>query len=111
MRNIAVKIMYDGSRYHGWQYQKNGITVQERMEQVLSELTNEDVSVTGCSRTDAGVHAIEYVFNFKSETKIPTDRLPYAINTHLGNDSIAAIAAAEVAEDCKVFFKGKTICV
>ena len=66
MRNIAVKIMYDGSQYHGWQYQKNGITVQERMEQVLSELTNEKVSVTGCSRTDAGVHALEYVFNFKS---------------------------------------------
>ncbi len=107
MRNIAVKIMYDGSRYHGWQYQKNGITVQERMEQVLSELTNENVSVTGCSRTDAGVHALEYVFNFRSETKIPTDRLPYAINTHLGNDSIAAVSAAEVAEDFNARFSSK----
>ena len=41
MKNIAVKIMYDGAKYHGWQFQKNGITVQERIETVLSKLTNE----------------------------------------------------------------------
>lgn len=107
MKNIAVKIMYDGSRYHGWQYQKNGITVQERMESILSELTNEKVSVCGCSRTDAGVHALEYVFNFKSETKIPMDRLPYAINTHLCDDSVAAVAAAEVFEDFNARFSSR----
>lgn len=107
MKNIAVKIMYDGSRYHGWQFQKNGITVQERIETVLSELTGEKVSVCGCSRTDAGVHALEYVFNFRTESKIPTDRLPYAINTHLGNDSIAAVAATEVAEDFSARFSSK----
>lgn len=98
MRNIAVKIMYDGSRYHGWQVQKNGITVQERMETVISEITGENVSVCGCSRTDAGVHALEYVFNFKSHTKIPQDRIPYAINTHLGGDDIVAVAAKDVDE-------------
>ncbi|MBQ9737342.1 MAG: tRNA pseudouridine(38-40) synthase TruA [Clostridia bacterium] len=90
MKNIAVKIMYDGAKYHGWQFQKNGITVQERIESVLSELTGENISVCGCSRTDAGVHALEYIFNFKSNTKIPTDRLPYAINHLLKEDSIAA---------------------
>lgn len=104
MRNIAVKIMYDGSRYHGWQIQKNGITVQERMEEVLSEITGEKVSVCGCSRTDAGVHALEYVFNFKSNTKIPDDRIPYAINTHLGEDDIAAVAAKDVNEDFNARF-------
>jgi len=93
MKNIAVKIMYDGAKYHGWQFQKNGITVQERIETVLSKLTNEKVSVCGCSRTDAGVHALEYVFNFKSDTRIPVERLPYAINNNMPEDSIAAVDA------------------
>lgn len=93
MKNIAVKIMYDGAKYHGWQFQKNGITVQERIETVLSKLTNEKVSICGCSRTDAGVHALEYVFNFKSDTRIPVERLPYAINNNMPEDSIAAVDA------------------
>ena len=104
MMNIAVKIMYDGAKYHGWQYQKNGITVQERIETVLYELTGEKVSVCGCSRTDAGVHALEFVFNFKSITKIPLERLPYAINNHLINDSIAAVAAFQVPEEFNARF-------
>ncbi len=98
MKNIAIKIMYDGTKYHGWQLQKNGITVQERMETVISELTNKKVSVTGCSRTDAGVHALEYVLNFKSSTQIPVERLPYALNHLLREDSIT-VSSAWVADD------------
>lgn len=104
MKNIAVKIMYDGSRYHGWQIQKNGITIQERMEAVLSELSGERISVCGCSRTDSGVHALDYVFNFKSEMKIPPEKLPYAINTHLFDDGIAAVKAKFVNEDFNARF-------
>ena len=107
MKNIAVKIMYDGSHYHGWQFQPNGITVQERMESVLSELTGEKISVCGCSRTDSGVHALEYVFNFRSETKIPPERLPYAINTHLENDDISALCATYVDDDFNARFSSK----
>lgn len=104
MRNIAVKIMYDGGSYHGWQIQKNGITVQERMETVMSELTGEKVAVCGCSRTDSGVHALEYVFNFKSDTKIPAERLPYAINTHLKQEDIAAVSAKDVDDEFNARF-------
>ena len=104
MRNIAVKIMYDGGSYHGWQIQKNGITVQERMESVLSNLVGEKTAVCGCSRTDSGVHALEYVLNFKSNTRIPAERLPYAINTHLGQDDIAAVCAKDVDEDFNARF-------
>lgn len=104
MRNIAVKIMYDGSRYHGWQYQKNGITVQERIEDVLTRLTKQKITVTGCSRTDAGVHALEYIFNFKSDSKIPVSRLPYAMNTHLGGDLISAVEAKQVPDDFSARF-------
>ncbi len=107
MKNTAVRIMYDGSRYHGWQIQKNGVTVQERVECVLSELTGEKVSVCGCSRTDAGVHALEYVFNFRSNTRIPPSRLPYAMNTHFGNDDIAAVAAVHAADDFNARFSSR----
>lgn len=107
MKNTAVKIMYDGSRYHGWQIQKNGMTVQERTESVLHEITGKRVSVCGCSRTDSGVHALEYVFNFKSDTKIPPDRLPYALNTHFRNDDIAAVAAVHVSDSFSARFSSK----
>ena len=62
LRNIAIKIMYDGTQFHGWQYQPNGITVQEIVENTLTKLISEDIKVIGCSRTDAGVHAAEFFF-------------------------------------------------
>ena len=55
--NYVLKIAYDGTAYHGWQRQKNGITVQEVMESTLEKLLGAPTAVTGCSRTDAGVHA------------------------------------------------------
>ena len=54
MKNIAMRIRYDGSAYHGWQFQLNGVTVQEVIENALSEACGERIRVTGCSRTDAG---------------------------------------------------------
>lgn len=97
MKNIGMRLMYDGTKYHGWQYQKNGITVQQTLEEALSELTGEDIKVTGCSRTDAGVHALDYVMNFKTDTGIPPEKLPYALNYKLNGDITAT--EAWVAED------------
>lgn len=109
MRNIAMKIMYDGSEFHGWQYQLNGITVQETVEKTLKKITGEDIKVCGCSRTDAGVHALVYIFNFYSNTKIPAEKLPFAFNNNLKTSSISAIAAFDVSEDFNSRFscKGK----
>lgn len=107
MKNIAVRIIYDGGKYHGWQVQNNGITVQERVETVLSELAGEKISVCGCSRTDSGVHALEFVFNFKSEIKIPPERLTFAMNMHFGDDSIAAVDAKYVSDDFNARFSAK----
>lgn len=106
MKNIAVRLMYDGSKYHGWQYQKNGITVQEVIEKALSKITGETIKVTGSSRTDAGVHALDYVFNFKSDTNIPPDKLPYALNYELSDD-IVATSAWEADEDFNARFSSK----
>ena len=79
-----MRIRYDGTNYHGWQRQKNGITVQQVIEEALTDLTGAETKVTGCSRTDAGVHALDYVFNFKTETSIPVEKLPYALNYFRG---------------------------
>ena len=83
MRNIAMAVRYDGTGYHGWQRQNNGMTIQQAIEEALTKLTGVPVQITGCSRTDAGVHALFYVFNFYSDTDIPTEKLPYALNYHL----------------------------
>ena len=106
MKNIAMRLIYDGSKYHGWQYQKNGITVQQTLEEALSDITGEEIKVTGCSRTDAGVHALDYVMNFVTNTSIPTDKLPYALNYRLNND-IVALDAWEADADFSARFSSK----
>ena len=54
MRNLLLRLMYDGSHYHGWQVQPNGITVQEALQNAVEQILGARESVTGCSRTDAG---------------------------------------------------------
>ena len=98
MRNIALKLMYNGTAYHGWQVQKNAVTVCETLQKAIEKITGAPVHLTGCGRTDAGVHAERYVANFRTESRIPLDRLPFAINTHTPVD-IAVESAFEVAED------------
>ena len=98
MRNIALRLRYDGSRYHGWQVQKNAVTVAQTLEEALSKVCEENIRVTGCGRTDAGVHALRYCANFRTDCSIPVDRIPLAVNTRLPED-IAVTRAAEVEED------------
>ena len=98
MRNIALFITYEGTAYHGWQMQKNLSTIQQTLEKAVAMVVGHDVHVTGCGRTDAGVHAKNYVANFRTESTIPTERLPYALNTHLPAD-IVVNCAFEVHED------------
>ncbi|MBR5381363.1 MAG: tRNA pseudouridine synthase A, partial [Oscillospiraceae bacterium] len=97
-RNIALRLSYDGTRYHGWQVQKEDATVCGTVEQTLSKLLGCETKVTGCGRTDAGVHAERYCANFFSDTTIPADRLPYAINSLLPDDIVVS-AAVDVPED------------
>jgi len=92
MRNIALFLTYLGTAYHGWQMQKNLATVQEAMEKGIAMVVGHSVHVTGCGRTDAGVHAKCYVANFRTTSTIPVDRLPYALNTHLPQDIVVTRA-------------------
>ena len=98
MKNIALCLRYDGSRYHGWQVQKNDLTVAETLEEAIWKVTGEKRRVIGCGRTDAGVHALRYCANFRSETRIPLERLPLAVNSRLPDD-VAVLEAVEVPED------------
>lgn len=97
MRNIALRLRYDGSRYHGWQVQKGDITVAQTLEEALGKVCGHPAKAVGCGRTDAGVHALRYCANFKTDCRIPVDRFPLAINSRLPGD-IAVTMAAE-AED------------
>ena len=77
---------YDGTAYCGWQRQINGPSVQQVLEETLAKLTGEPVTVTGSSRTDAGVHALGLCAHFDSATRIPPDKLAFALNTMLPPD-------------------------
>ncbi len=92
MRNIALKLTYDGSNYHGWQVQKRDITVAETLEKALAHIVEHPVKLTGAGRTDAGVHAEVYLANFRTESRIPCDRIPLAVNTRLPPDIVVTKA-------------------
>lgn len=98
MRNIAFRLMYNGTNYHGWQVQKNEVTVAETLEKALCAVCGEKIKATGCGRTDAGVHAERYIANFRTHSTIPCDRFPLAVNSRLPED-IVVCRAFHVADD------------
>ena len=98
MRNIALTLSYDGSAYHGWQVQKTERTVAQTLEEAAARVVGHKVHMTGCGRTDAGVHARVYVANFRTEARIPCDRIPYAINSQLPPDIV--VSAAQEMPEC-----------
>ncbi len=83
MRRIKLEIAYDGTSYHGWQIQPGEITVEGVVNEALSELLQEEVTVIGASRTDSGVHSKGNVAVFDTDTRIPAEKICYAINQHL----------------------------
>ena len=89
--------MYVGTAYHGWQIQKNAVSVEETLEKALSRIVEHPVKCTGAGRTDAGVHARTYIANFRTTSTIPCDRLPLAVNTRLPDD-IVVTRAVEVSD-------------
>lgn len=94
MRNIRLLLEYDGSRYHGWQRQKNAATVQETVEAALAKLTGAEVRLMGSGRTDAGVHARGQVANFLTSSRIPLKAFHEGLNALLPDD-IAVLEARE----------------
>lgn len=98
MRNLKITLQYNGENYCGWQRQPNSPGIQGTVENAIYEITKEKVKVTASGRTDAGVHALGQVANFKTETNIPASRIPDALNAKLPKD-ISVISCEEVDMD------------
>ncbi len=92
MRNIKLTISYDGTDYCGWQCQKNGISIQETIQKAVKKLTGRKTTVIASGRTDAGVHAVAQIANFRTASKIPIDNLRMALNTALPDDIVVICA-------------------
>ena len=97
MRNIKLTIEYDGKDFNGWQKQPNKLNIQGSIEQAIYQITGEEVDLQASGRTDAGVHALGQVANFKTNCSIPIEKFAIAINTKLKR-SIRILKAEEVDE-------------
>lgn len=86
MKNIKLILQYDGSCYHGFQIQPDVVTIQSVLQDALKKITGETIKVNGCSRTDAGVHAINYCAGFLTDSPIPADRFSLVMNNYLPSD-------------------------
>ncbi len=107
MPKYLMTIKYDGTAYHGWQVQKNAITVQQCVQDALESFLGFRPDVTGCSRTDSGVHAKEYCFHFESSANISEQGYVKAINTKLPDD-ISASDCKKVNDDFHARYSVKT---
>lgn len=97
MRNLKITIQYDGSNYHGWQVQKNAVTVQEVFQNAVEKVFLKRLDVIGCSRTDSFVHANKYVLTLKTDMNISNEGVIMALNSKLPND--IAVVDCEECDD------------
>lgn len=98
MRNIKLTIEYDGAKFGGWQKQSTKLNIQGEIEQAIKEITGEEIELTASGRTDSGVHSLGQIANFKTNSKIEIEKIPYAINSKL-KKSIVIKNAEEVEEN------------
>lgn len=96
--NFLVLLAYDGTGYCGFQVQKNGRSIAAAVQDALEAVLGSRPDIKGCSRTDAGVHALGFALSFHADTRIPPEKLPLALNRHLPPD-IRALSARAVPED------------
>lgn len=95
--NVKLVVEYEGTHYHGWQAQIGAPTIESAVRAAITELTGETPALTAAGRTDAGVHALGQVVNFKLETPFPVDELPGALNARLPSD--ISVRQANLVDD------------
>jgi tRNA pseudouridine38-40 synthase len=98
MKNIRLTIEYDGTHYQGWQTQRSGLTIQDIISKTLIGIAGEKITLTGASRTDAGVHALGQVAVFRTDSRLPADTFRRALNAQLPHD-IRVLTSEEL--DCE----------
>ncbi|MEG2429317.1 MAG: tRNA pseudouridine(38-40) synthase TruA [Oscillospiraceae bacterium] len=95
LRNLLVEISYNGANYHGYQVQKNAITITEVVQDAIQKVLKKREDIIGCSRTDSKVHANSYFFNMKTQCPIPIKKLIVILNNALPTD-IVLLSCKEV---------------
>lgn len=110
MYNYKLTLQYDGSRYKGWQRLGQGeATIQDKLEQVLVQLLGQQIELIGCSRTDAGVHALAQVANFRTEKMYHTEAIMSYMNHYLPQDiSVIKVEVASEQFHSRYHAKNKT---
>ncbi len=98
MKRVKLIVAYDGTNYSGWQLQENAVTIEEKLNEAIKDLTGEEIEVTGASRTDAGVHSLGNVCVFDTESPIPGEKFSYALNARLPKD-IVVQNSCEVSDE------------
>lgn len=106
VRNVKLTVEYDGTHYHGWQVQEGKPTVQGELVKAIEKVTGKKPTLFGSGRTDAGVHAVGQVANFRTGCKVPARKLLHAINAHLPED-ITVVEAADVDAEFHAQFGAK----
>ena len=91
MKRVRLIVAYDGTNYKGWQVQPNGITIEEVLNRELSRLLGEEIVVSGASRTDSGVHSLGNVAVFDTETRMPAEKISFALNQRLPVESVGLL--------------------
>ena len=91
MQRYKIKIVYEGTPFVGWQFQKNGQSVQEVIQKAIFNLSKENVIVTGAGRTDSGVHALSQIAHFDLKKKIQKKNLLPAINQNISNKTVTVL--------------------
>ncbi len=104
--NVKIKVEYDGTNYSGWQKQENARTIQGEIEQALAKITGDKIDIFASGRTDAGVHALGQVANFHIESRIPAEKIKFALNQQLPQE-IRVLESEEVAENFHSRFSAK----
>ena len=103
---IKLTVSYDGTNYCGWQRQKNGLTVQQVLEEAVEKLTGKKATVTGSGRTDSGVHAKAQVAHFLTDATIPAEKFYLALNALLPDD-IKVVKSELAGDDFHARFSAK----
>ncbi|MBP3262972.1 MULTISPECIES: tRNA pseudouridine(38-40) synthase TruA [Pseudobutyrivibrio] len=85
---VMIVVAYDGSNYSGWQIQPNGVTIEQKLNEALTDLLQEPISIMGASRTDAGVHSLGNVAVFDTNSRMPADKISFALNQRLPDDIV-----------------------
>jgi tRNA pseudouridine38-40 synthase len=91
VQRYKIKIEYDGTPFVGWQFQKNGLSIQEVLQKAIFNLSNEKTIVTGAGRTDSGVHALEQIAHFDIKKKIEKKKFLPGLNQHIGNKPVTIL--------------------